>query len=110
MANGATHSPSTPYLFYSFPNSSTVAPSGFQSTFSAQRTVLTVVTTISGKTYYYPVVLDKAPLERNKASTVGLTIPGLGSEDPNKPVEKGSLSATITVSDWIAGEVYDETI
>lgn len=110
VANGATHSPSTPYLFYSFPNSSTVAPSGFQSTFSAQRTVLTVVTTISGKTYYYPVVLDNATLERNKAYTVGLTITGLGSEDPNKPVEKGSLSATITVSDWIAGEVYDETI
>ena len=110
VANGAAHTPSTPYLFYSFPNSSTAAPSGFQSTFAAQRSVLTVVATISGKTYYYPVVLDNATLERNKSYTVGLTITGLGSEDPNKPVEKGSLSASITVSGWTAGANYDETI
>ena len=78
------------------PNSSTAAPSGFLSTFAAQRSVLTVVATISGKTYYYPVVLDNATLERNKSYTVGLTITGLGSEDPNKPVEKGSLTASRT--------------
>ena len=110
VANGATHSPSTPYLFYSFPNSSTTAPTGFQSTFAAQRTVLTVVATVSGKKYYYPVVLDNATLERNKTYTVGLTITGLGAEDPNKPVEKGTISASITVSGWTAGAVYDETI
>ena len=103
VANGAAHTPSTPYLFYSFPNSSTAAPSGFLSTFAAQRSVLTVVATISGKTYY-------ATLERNKAYTVGLTITGLGSDDPNKPVEKGSLTASITVSGWTAGANYDETI
>ena len=110
VANGAAHTPSTPYLFYSFPNSSTAAPSGFQSTFAAQRSVLTVAATISGKTYYYPVVLDNATLERNKSYTVGLTITGLGSDDPNKPVEKGSLTASITVSGWTAGANYDETI
>ena len=91
-------------------DSSTTAPTGFQSTFSAQRTVLTVVATVSGKKYYYPVVLDNATLERNKTYTVGLTITGLGAEDPNKPVEKGTISASITVSGWTAGAVYDETI
>ena len=110
VANGASHIPSTPYLFYSFPNSSTTAPTGFQSTFAAQRTVLTVVATVSGKKYYYPVVLDNATLERNKTYTVGLTITGLGAEDPNKPVEKGTISASITVSGWTAGAGYDETI
>ena len=111
VANGAAlNKEENPYLFYSFPNISTAAPSVFQSTCAAQRSVLTVVATISGKTYYYPVVLDNATLERNKSYTVGLTITGLGSEDPNKPVEKGSLSASITVSGWTAGANYDETI
>lgn len=110
VANGATHTPSTPYLFYSFPNSSTTAPTGFKSTFAAQRSVLVVAATVSGKQYYYPVVLDDATLDRNKTYTVGLTITGLGSEDPNQPVVKGSISASITVSGWTAGVTYDETI
>ena len=110
VSNGATLTPSTPYLFYSYPNSSTTAPSGFQATFSAKRTVLTVVATVAGTKYYYPVVLDDATLDRNKTYTVGLTITGLGSDDPDKPVSKGSIAASITVSGWTAGANYDETI
>ena len=72
--------------------------------------ILVVAATVSGKQYYYPVVLDDATLDRNKTYTVGLTITGLGSEDPNQPVVKGSISASITVSGWIAGATYDETI
>lgn len=108
--NGASLSPSTPYLFYGFPNSSTTAPNGFQATFAAKRTVLTVVATVAGTKYYYPVVLDDATLDRNKTYTVGLTITGLGSDDPDKPVSKGSIAASITVSGWTAGVNYDETI
>ena len=110
VANGATHAPSTPYLFYSFPNSATAAPNGYADPFTAKRTVLTVVATIDGTIQYYPVVLDDAVLARNTAYTVGLTITGLGSDDPDKPVTKGSISVTITVSNWSAGAVYDETI
>ena len=110
IANGSSHTPSTPYLFYSFPNSSTTAPNGFQATFAAKRSVLTVVATIASTKYYYPVVLDDATLDRNKTYTVGLTITGLGSDDPDKPVSKGSISASITVSGWTAGANYDETI
>ena len=107
---GSSYSPAVPLLFYSFPNSSTVAPAGFASTFSAKRSVLTVVATVDGQLQYYPVVLDNATLERNKTYTVGLTSTGSGSDDPDKPVDKGSISVTLTVSGGAAGAVYDETI
>ncbi len=110
VAAGATHTPAIPYLFYTYPNSATAAPSGFSASFSAQRTVLTVVATISGTRYYYPVVLDDALVERNKCYTVGLTITGLGSTDPNTPVSKGSINVSLTVAGWTAGATYDEVI
>lgn len=107
---GSTHTPSTPYLFYCMPNSSTTAPTAFSTTFSAQRTVLVVKATISGTVYYYPIPLDDAAPARNTAYTVALTITGLGSTDPNIPVSKGSISASITVAGWSSGATYDETI
>ena len=110
VANAGSYSPSTPVLLYSYPNSSTTAPNGFSSSFSAKRTVLTVVATVDSQVQYYPVVLDNATLERNKTYTVGLTITGPGSSDPDKPVEKGSISVTISVAGWTAGANYDETI
>lgn len=109
-AVGASHTPSTPYLFYCFPNSSTVAPATFSTSFTAQRTVLVVKATVGSKAYYYPVVLDDAVPARNAAYTVALTITGPGSDDPNKPVQKGTMSASITVSPWSSGAVYQETI
>ena len=109
VANGASHTPSTPYLFYAYPNSSTVAPNGYANPFTAKQTVLTVVATVDSKIQYYPVVLNSA-LARNTSYTVGLTITGLGSDDPDKPVTKGSIAVTITVDGWTAGAVYDETI
>ena len=96
--------------FYGYPNSSTVAPNGFNSTFAAQRTVLVVVATINKSTYYYPVVLSSAVLAANTDYSVTLTISGLGSDEPNKPVVKGSLEASVTVSDWTTGTSYSTTI
>ena len=110
MANGASHAPSTPYFFYSYANSSTASPSGFNATFAAQRSVLVVVATVDGAICYYPVVLDDAALVRNTTYTVGLTINSVGSTDPNKPVEKGAINVTVTVAGWQAGATYDETI
>lgn len=109
-AVGASHTPSTPYLFYCFPNSSTTAPAAFSTSFAAQRTVLVVKATVGGTAYYYPVVLDDAAPARNSSYTVGLTITGPGSTDPNQPVAKGNMSASITVSPWASGAVYNETI
>ncbi len=110
ISHGNSETPSVPYLFYTFPNSSTVKPSGFSSTFSAQRTVLVITAAVDGETQYYPVALDDAILERNKAYTVEVDITGLGSSDPNKEVEKGSVSVSISVAGWASGATYEETI
>ena len=110
VANGQSYSPSTPDLLYTYANGSTAAPAGFSSTFAAQRAVLVVAVTVNGHLYYYPVTLDSGTIARNSAHTVELTITGLGSDDPNKPVEKGSISASITVAGWETGATYSETI
>lgn len=110
VANGGTFEPSTPFLFYGYANSSTAAPNGFSASFSPQRSVLVVAATIEGKLYYYPVVLDNSTIERNTTYTVALTITSLGSDDPNKPVDKGSADITVSVDGWKAGATYDETI
>lgn len=108
VANGAAHTPATPYLFYSFPNSTSADATGWSSSFSARKTRLVVAATIGGTKYYYPVVIDTPA--RNTAYTVELTITGLGSTDPDKPVEKGTISASVSVEAWSTGTVYNETI
>lgn len=110
VQNGSTYTPQTPHLFYSYPNSSTTAPDGFVNPFAPQRSVLVVDATVDGQTYYYPVILDNAVLDRNTTYTVALTITGLGSDDPNKPVTKGSLTVSLSVSGWAAGAVYEEVL
>ena len=108
VANGGALAPTTPYLFYTYPNSTSTDATGWTSSFTARKTRLVVTATISGKKYYYPVVIDTPA--RNTAYTVELTITGLGSTDPDKPVVKGSINASVTVQGWSAGAVYEETI
>lgn len=110
VSQNTSHDFETGALFYTFPNSSTSAPTAFTQTFAAQRTVLTIAATISGHKYYYPVALDKSTLSRNTTYTVGVTITGLGSEDPGEPVSKGSMTVNISVLPWATGATYDETI
>lgn len=109
LASGAELKPSVPYLFYSYPNSSTSGLTGWVNPFTARESRIIVTATIDGTKYYYPVTLNKK-LERNKAYTVEMTITGLGSTDPDEPIEKGSFSASITVQDWVAGESYEEIL
>lgn len=94
--------------FYAYPNSATAEPNGFVEPFAAQRSVLVIVGTFANRTYYYPVVLSNG-LARNTSYEVEATITGAGSEDPNKPVQSGSITVTITVQDWIDGTSYTET-
>ena len=108
VANGGSLTPTTPYLFYCYPNSTTTDATGWSSSFTARKTRLVVAATIGGTKYYYPVVIDTPA--RNTAYTVELTITGLGSTDPDKPVQKGSITASVTVEGWAAGAVYNETI
>ena len=108
VANGASLTPTTPYLFYTYQTLTANDANGWSSTFSARKTRLVVAATIGGTKYYYPVVIDTPA--RNTAYTVELTITGLGSTDPDKPVVKGSINASVTVQGWSAGAVYEETI
>lgn len=110
VANNSSHEPSTPYIMYGYANSSTATPAGFTASFSAQRTVLVVAATVDGKLCYYPVTLSKSTIERNTTYTVALTISSIGSDEPNKPIEKGSASVTVSVDGWKSGATYDETI
>ena len=108
VANGGSLTPTTPYLFYCYPNSTSTDATGWSSSFTARKTRLVVAATIGGTKYYYPVVIDTPA--RNTAYTVELTITGLGSTDPDKPVQKGSITASVTVEGWASGAVYNETI
>lgn len=110
VSNGGAYVPATPALFYTFPNSSTVEPNGFQETFTAKRSVVVVAATVNGTLYYYPVSLNHGALERNKTTTLDITITGLGSSDPNIPVEKGSCNVTLTVAAWADAGSYNEVI
>ena len=94
--------------FYAYPNSATAMPDGFKEPFAAQRSVLVIVGTFGGRTYYYPVVLRNG-LVRNTSYEVEATITGAGSDDPNNPVTTGSISVTITVNDWEDGTSYTES-
>ena len=106
--NGAAHAPATPHLFYCYPNATSADANGWVSSFTARKTRLVVAATISGTRYYYPVTINTP--ERNKAYTVELTITGLGSTDPDQPVSKGAITASVTVQNWVAGATYEETI
>lgn len=94
------------HCFYSFPNSITtdVTTSGT----GGGKLRLVVAARVDSKIYYYPVTLTN--VERNKSYDVVLTITGLGSEDPNIPVQKGAAGFNITVTNWGAGTDYSETI
>ena len=59
--------------------------------------------------YYYPVALSGGLLP-NKRYQVGLTIHRPGSLDPNVPVRFDDVTPVIQVSDWDAGERYDQEI
>ena len=106
--NGAAHAPATPHLFYCYPNATSADANGWVSSFTARKTRLVVAATISGTKYYYPVTINTP--ERNKAYTVELTITGLGSTDPDQPVSKGAITASVTVQGWQTGTTYEETI
>ena len=108
VANGSSLAPSTPYLFYTFPNPTATDNTGWASSFSARKTRLVVTASVGSTKYYYPITLDTPA--RNTAYSVELTITGLGSTDPDKPVEKGSITATVTVEGWVEGPSYNTTI
>jgi hypothetical protein len=61
-----------------------------------------VETTLAGKTYYYPVNIP-TPVANTLYQITNMKITGLGSDSPDKLVEKGTISVSITVTDWSTG-------
>lgn len=106
VANGAA-AKSYGYCFYSFPNTNSSEVVGPKQTGGKAR--LVVKASFNNKSYYYPVTLVDG-MQRNKCYEVSLVIGGTGSEDPNVPVEKGIIGASISVKDWVSGGDYSETI
>lgn len=112
VANGTTKTypmnASGKYL-YAGPNASSLDIDGFQSTFTPTYTAMILIATINGRDYSYPIQLDNL-VENNKNYVVNITIKGLGNRFPEddvfKPIVKGSVSATVSVSDWVDGPDY----
>lgn len=112
VANGVIKS-YTDYCFYSFPNAVTDDHTGNTATAAAGAlTRLVVLATVNGVDWWYPVTLfkDGKGLERNTSYDVRLILRATGSTDPNEPVGKGDLTATVSVNPWNPGAEYTETI
>ena len=97
---GAVTAYSTTHYLYCYPNPVTTDSSS--SSWSNRYTRLVVETTLGGTTYYYPVNIP-APAANTMYQITNMKITGLGSDSPDKVVEKGSLSVSITVTDWSTG-------
>ena len=90
----------TPHYLYCYPNPVTTDSSS--STWSNRYTRLVVEATLGGTTYYYPVNIP-TPTANTLYQITNMKITGLGSDSPDKVVEKGALSVSITVTDWSTG-------
>lgn len=86
VANGATGT--TPAVLYAYPHTKT----------GSQALRATVLATIGGVDYYYPVTIPD-PVA-NASYTCTLVITNLGSTDPNVEVTKGSATVTVTIAEW----------
>ena len=90
----------TAHYLYCYPNP--VRTDSSSSSWSNRYTRLVVETTLGGTTYYYPVNIP-TPAANTLYQITNMKITGLGSDSPDKLVEKGSLSVSITVTDWSTG-------
>ena len=90
----------TSHYLYCYPNPATTDSSS--STWSNRYTRLVVETTLGGTTYYYPVNIP-TPAANTLYQITNMKITGLGSDSPDKLVEKGTISVSITVTDWSTG-------
>ncbi len=107
----------TKHSFYSFPNE--CAPES-KEPWSSRATRLVVEASYNYGTadnpderlFYYPITLYKGGkgLEANKCYKVNLTIRRPGSSGPEKAVEFGAVSGSISVESWEDGTSYTETI
>lgn len=95
----------TPLYFYAYENmiGSETATERF--------TRIVIEATLNGKSYYYPVSINREGfgyvaanghkgVRRNTAYQIKVVIFRPGSTDPDKPLDPGALSATVGIEDW----------
>ena len=91
---------STPHYLYCYPNPVTTNVS--TTTWSERISRLVVETTLGGTTYYYSVNIP-TPQCNTVYQITNMKITGLGTDTPDAVVQKGSLSVSLTVTDWSTG-------
>ena len=91
---------STPHYLYCYPNPVTTDVS--TTTWSERISRLVIETTLGGTTYYYSVNIP-TPQCNTIYQITNMKITGLGSDTPDAVVQKGSLSVSLTVTDWSTG-------
>ena len=91
---------STPHYLYCYPNPITTDVS--TTTWSERISRLVVETMLGGTTYYYSVNIP-TPQCNTVYQITNMKITGLGSDTPDTVVQKGSLSVSLTVTDWSTG-------
>ena len=101
-------------LMYAMPNANDGDINGYNTVFTPTATVMMVVVTIQGVDYYYPISLRSVgALAANTEYTVNLTVKGLGNtleDGPFNKIVKETLTASISVADWVNTTPYTETI
>ena len=94
----------TPYskshYLYCYPNPVTTDVS--TTTWSERVSRLVVETTLGGTTYYYSVNIP-TPQCNTVYQITNMKITGLGTDTPDAVVQKGTLSVSLTVTDWSTG-------
>lgn len=91
---------STPHYLYCYPNPVTTDIS--TTTWSERVSRLVVETMFGGTTYYYSVNIP-TPQCNTVYQITNMKITGLGTDTPDAVVQKGSLSVSLTVTDWSTG-------
>ena len=91
---------STSHYLYCYPNPVTTDVS--TTTWSERISRLVVETTLGGTTYYYSVNIP-TPQCNTVYQITNMKITGLGTDTPDAVVQKGSLSVSLTVTDWSTG-------
>ena len=91
---------STPHYLYCYPNPVTTDVS--TTTWSERISRLVVETMLGGTTYYYSVNIP-TPQCNTVYQITNMKITGLGTDTPDAVVQKGSLSVSLTVTDWSTG-------
>ena len=91
---------STPHYLYCYPNPVTTDIS--TTTWSERVSRLVVETTLGGTPYYYSVNIP-TPQCNTVYQITNMKITGIGTDTPDAVVQKGSLSVSLTVTDWSTG-------